>query len=59
LKKRTHPSEAGKALMSKYSEHSLMSRTPHIDEQTLKKLPYWKAWLYKTLKEIEEERRLA
>jgi len=26
----------------------------NIDEQALKKLPYWKAWLYKTLKEIEE-----
>lgn len=28
-------------------------RVPDVDEETLKKLPYWKQWLYKTLKEID------
>jgi hypothetical protein len=30
-------------------------KLPEIDEDTLKKLPYWKQWLYKTLKEAERE----
>jgi hypothetical protein len=28
---------------------------PSIDEETLKKLPYWKRWLYTTIKEIMDE----
>jgi hypothetical protein len=27
-------------------------RVPEIDEESLKKLPYWKQWLYKTAKEL-------
>jgi len=30
---------------------------PDIDEDTLKKLPYWKQWLYSTVKEIIEEEK--
>lgn len=33
-----------------------MDKLPNIDEETLKKLPYWKRWLYKTLKESPSER---
>jgi len=29
-------------------------KVPDIDEETLKKLPYWKQWLYKTLKDFEK-----
>lgn len=28
---------------------------PQIDKETLERLPYWKRWLYKTIKEIQEE----
>jgi hypothetical protein len=27
-------------------------KVPEIDEETLKKLPYWKQWLYKTVREL-------
>jgi hypothetical protein len=38
-------------------EHiGLMTRIPNIDEATLKKLPYWKQWLYKTLRELKIEK---
>jgi len=30
---------------------------PEIDDETLKKLPYWKQWLYKTARELEEDER--
>jgi|GEM_PF-3273598 len=29
---------------------------PNIDEETLKKLPHWKQWLYKAVKEILKEK---
>lgn len=32
-----------------------MTQLPKIGEETLKKLPYWKRWLYKTIKELEAE----
>jgi len=56
-RKRSYLLEASKALMSRYLEQGLVSRIriPHIDEPTLRKLPYWKAWLYRTLREIEEK----
>ena len=28
---------------------------PQIDDATLNKLPYWKQWLYRTVKEIQDE----
>jgi len=28
---------------------------PEIEEETLKKLPYWKQWLYNTVKELCNE----
>jgi len=31
-------------------------KLPEIDEETLKKLPYWKQWLYRTIKEIQSEK---
>jgi len=30
-------------------------RVPDIDEETLRKLPHWKQWLYMTMKEISEK----
>jgi hypothetical protein len=30
---------------------------PNIDEETLRKLPYWKQWLYKAVKEVIEEEK--
>jgi hypothetical protein len=34
-----------------------MIQSHEIDEETLKKLPYWKQWLYKAVKEVIEEKR--
>jgi hypothetical protein len=28
-------------------------KVPEIDDEILKKLPYWKQWLYRTAKELE------
>jgi hypothetical protein len=36
----------------------LMTEIPEIDEETLKKLPYWKRWLYKTIRKAQEEKGL-
>jgi hypothetical protein len=30
---------------------------PDLDEETLKKLPYWKRWLYLSIKEIVEKEK--
>jgi len=45
--------------MSRYLQPTLVKRTriPTIGEETLKRLPHWKVWLYKTVKEIEEQSR--
>jgi hypothetical protein len=32
-------------------------KIPDLDEETLNKLPYWKRWLYLTLKEIAEKEK--
>jgi len=49
--------EKNDGLMSRQLQPTLVKKTriPTIGEETLKKLPHWKAWLYKTLKEIEEQ----
>jgi hypothetical protein len=50
--------EKDDGLTCRYLQPTLVNRIqlPDIDEKTLTKLPYWKAWLYRTLKEIEDER---
>jgi len=30
-------------------------KVPEIDEESLKKLPYWKQWLYGTARELSKE----
>jgi len=36
-------------------QESCFMKVPEIDEEILKKLPYWKQWLYRTAKELSEE----
>jgi hypothetical protein len=30
-------------------------KVPEIDDETLKRLPYWKQWLYKTARELQKD----
>jgi hypothetical protein len=32
-------------------------KLPEIDEETLKKLPYWRRWLYETTRELKQQEK--
>jgi hypothetical protein len=33
----------------------IMTQLPEMGEETLKKLPYWKRWLYKKLRKAQQQ----